>query len=171
MITHGKPAAEVEIDERAAHALLLDQHPDLAGLPLRHVDSGWDNVMFRLGDELALRFPRRKIAAALIEHEQTWLPAVARSLPLPVPVPLRVGQPGRGYPWRWSILPWLTGTTADQCAPRSDQAAMFGKFLASLHRPAPPDAPRNPYRGVPLRNRMDELMAGRIHSVERRLRC
>ena len=165
MITHGKPAAEIEIDERAAQALLHDQHPDLATLPLRHVDSGWDNVMFRLGDELALRFPRRKIAAALIEHEQTWLPAVAGSLPLPVPVPLRVGQPGRGYPWRWSVLPWLTGTTADECNPCGDQAGIFGEFLAALHRPAPPDAPRNPYRGVPLRSRMDETMAGRIRAV------
>jgi aminoglycoside phosphotransferase (APT) family kinase protein len=165
MITHGKPAAEVEIDERAVHALLLDQHPDLAQLPLRHVDSGWDNVMFRLGDELALRFPRRKIAAALIEHEQTWLPAVASSLPLPVPVPLRVGQCGRGYPWRWSVLPWLAGSTADQNRPQSDQAGIFGDFLAALHRPAPPDAPRNPYRGVPLRDRMDETMAGRINAV------
>jgi aminoglycoside phosphotransferase (APT) family kinase protein len=165
MITHGKPAAEVEIDAAAVHALLHDQHPDLATLPLRHVDSGWDNVMFRLGDELALRFPRRKVAAALIEHEQTWLPAVARSLPLPVPVPLRVGQPGRGYPWRWSVLPWLAETTADECQPRSDQAGVFGDFLAALHRPAPPDAPRNPYRGVALNSRMDETMAGRMRAV------
>jgi aminoglycoside phosphotransferase (APT) family kinase protein len=132
---------------------------------LRHVDSGWDNVMFRLGDELALRFPRRKLAAALIEHEQTWLPAVARFLPLPVPVPVRVGQPGRGYPWRWSVLPWLTGTTADECSPHGDQAGVFGEFLAALHRPAPPDAPRNPYRGVPLRDRMNEILTGRIRTV------
>src|SRR5918999_2495048 len=165
MITHGKPAAEIEVDERAAQALLHEQHPDLATLPLRHVNSGWDNVMFRLGDELALRFPRRKIAVALIEHEQTWLPAVASSLPLPVPVPLRVGQPGRGYPWRWSVLPWLTGTTADEFNPCGDHAGIFGEFLAALHRPAPPDAPRNPYRGVPLRSRMDETMAGRIRAA------
>jgi aminoglycoside phosphotransferase (APT) family kinase protein len=165
MIPHGKPAAEVEIDAGVARALLHDQHPDLAALPLRHVDSGWDNVMFRLGDELALRFPRRKIAAALIEHEQTWLPAVAASLPIPVPVPLRAGQPGRGYPWRWSVLPWLTGTTADECNPHSDQAGVFGNFLAALHRPAPADAPRNPLRGVPLRDRMNEILAERISRV------
>jgi aminoglycoside phosphotransferase (APT) family kinase protein len=32
-------------------------------------------------------------------------------------------------------------------------AVQLGAFLAALHRPAPPDAPANPYRGVPLADR------------------
>src|SRR5262249_44638323 len=74
-------------------ALLEDQHADLARLPLVEVASGWDNCLFRLGEDLAVRLPRRAIAAPLIKHEQRWLPELAARLPLPVPVPVRVGRP------------------------------------------------------------------------------
>lgn len=46
------------INEELVHALLRDQLPDLAGLPLRYVSRGWDNELWCLGDELAVRMPR-----------------------------------------------------------------------------------------------------------------
>ncbi|HEY6922682.1 MAG TPA: aminoglycoside phosphotransferase family protein [Steroidobacteraceae bacterium] len=149
----GTPAAEVKIDEPLILALLREQHPDLAHLPRVPVDAGWDNVMLRLGDSLCLRFPRRATAAALIEHEQTWLPGLSKSLPLATPVPLRVGLPGCGYPWRWSIVPWLAGEAADQSPPAASEATRLGEFLRALHTPAPAGAPLNPVRGVALEQR------------------
>jgi hypothetical protein len=68
----GTPAAEIEIDVRQARQLLAAQHPDLAGLSIVAIASGWDNQLLRLGDSLALRFPRRQFAAQLILHEQRW---------------------------------------------------------------------------------------------------
>jgi aminoglycoside phosphotransferase (APT) family kinase protein len=133
--------------------LLEDQHPDLAHLPVRLVDAGWDNAMFRLGDQLSVRLPRRKVAATLIEHEQTWLPRLANQLPIPVPTPYRIGKPAQGYPWRWSVLPWLPGVAADQQEPHANQATLFASFLRSLHVPAPFNAPPNAARGVPLNQR------------------
>ena len=130
-----------------ARALLADQHPDLAGLPIVHAEDGWDNVMFRLGGTLALRMPRRRAGGALILTEQRWLPQVAPQLPLPTPVPLRVGAPGRGYPFGWSVVPWLEGEPSDLAPPDADQGEALAGFLAALHRPAPADAPHNPYRG------------------------
>src|SRR5690349_17446964 len=103
----GTPVAEFAIDSAFVASLLTEQHPDLAHLPLREIDAGWDNAMFRLGDRLAVRLPRRTAAAPLIAHEQTWLPQLAPQLTLPIPAPYRVGVPARGYPWRWSVLPWL----------------------------------------------------------------
>ncbi len=153
MTASGTPTAEFALDAPFVAGLLADQHPDLAHLPLREVDAGWDNAMFRLGDELAVRLPRRAAAATLIEHEQTWLPQLANQLSLPVPVPYRVGTPAGGYPWRWSIVPWLQGKPADQSAPAAAQAEQFAAFLGSLHRPAPANAPTNTLRGVPLRQR------------------
>lgn len=140
------PASEIEINASLVHSLLAAQHPDLAHLPLHLVDAGWDNAMFRLGDQLGVRLPRRKIAATLIEHEQTWLPQLP-NLPIPVPIPYRLGHPGRGYPWKWNILPWLTGVTADQQEPNQDQTQRFVAFLRSLHVSAPPNAPSKPFRG------------------------
>ncbi len=92
------PAAEVAVDDGLVRRLLDEQHPDLAGLRLRLLANGWDNVVYRLGGELCVRLPRRQVAAVLVEHEQRWLPQLAPRLSLPIPAPLRVGAPADGYP-------------------------------------------------------------------------
>lgn len=149
----GIPRAEVTFDEARVRELLAAQHPDLAGMLLTEVSSGWDNAMFRVGESLAMRLPRRELAAALVLHEQLWLPRIAPQLRMPVPVPVRVGAPQGWYPWSWSIVRWIEGETADIAPPGDNQAEPFAEFLEALHRLAPPDAPRNPYRGVPLGQR------------------
>jgi aminoglycoside phosphotransferase (APT) family kinase protein len=160
------PAAEVDIDGELVRRLLADQHPDLAQRALVEVANGWDNVLFRLGDDLAVRLPRRRLAATLVEHEQRWLPVLAPSLPLPVPTPIRVGRPTGYYPWSWSILPWFEGgpAGADPAIDGPAAARDIGRFLAALHRPAPAEAPVNRWRGGPLtgrdrhlRRRLDDL--------------
>jgi aminoglycoside phosphotransferase (APT) family kinase protein len=160
-----KPAAEVEVTAALVRSLLGDQHPDLADRPLVELAAGWDNVLYRLGDDLVVRLPRRAASAPLILHEQRWLPDLAPALPVPVPVPVRTGRPGPRFPWAWSICPWIDGHIA--CHGPFDPEAMardLGAFLAALHRPAPAGAPRSPYRGVRLavrdatvRERIDRL--------------
>lgn len=162
------PPAEVEVDDALVHALLSEQHPDLASLPVRLVTNGWDNAVFRVGDELAVRLPRRALAAALVEHEQRWLPTLAPTLPLPIPAPVRRGAPSarHGYPWAWSVVEWFHGGIALDTPPADPLAAadVLGRFVAALHRPAPDDAPRNPYRGIALAQR-----TGLLHDAVRRL--
>jgi aminoglycoside phosphotransferase (APT) family kinase protein len=153
----GIPRAEMTFDESRVREMLVAQHPDLAQLSLTEVPSGWDNTMFRLGEHLAIRLPRRAAAAALVINEQRWLPQLAPGLPIMAPVPIRIGVPQGWYPWSWSIVPWIDGTTANIDAPREDQAEVFAEFLEKLHRPAPADAPRNPYRGVPLQQRESDF--------------
>ncbi|HET6965499.1 MAG TPA: aminoglycoside phosphotransferase family protein [Acidimicrobiales bacterium] len=151
------PDAEVPIDEDLVRRLLHDQHPDLAGLPLHLCDAGWDNVMWRLGDSLAVRLPRRQVAADLVVKEQRWLPELAPDLPLPVPVPLRKGRPDVAYPWYWSVVPWLDGSPGDR-TPITEvgaSATRLGAFLRAMHRPAPADAPYNPYRSGTVGSRAD----------------
>ncbi|PFG40015.1 aminoglycoside phosphotransferase (APT) family kinase protein [Georgenia soli] len=153
------PVAEVDVDESLVRHLLGEQHADLAALPLRLVANGWDNVLWRLGEDLAVRVPRRRQAAALVEHEQRWLPELAPRLPVPVPVPVRTGGPTAGYPWHWSVVPWLAGSPAAHvpAAERDATAEQLAEFVLALHIPAPPDAPHNPVRGVPLSSREDAV--------------
>ncbi|MFL6353601.1 MAG: phosphotransferase [Bryobacteraceae bacterium] len=138
------PAAEVQIDENLVRALIQAQYPEFAKLDISPADTGWDNAIFRLGTEFAVRLPRRAAAAELIRHEQTWLPTVANRLPIPVPSPLCIGVPGCGYPWFWSIVPWIKGEPADVSPPSPDQAARLAGFLRALHVKAPDEAPFNP---------------------------
>lgn len=151
------PDAEFPIDEALVRRLLEEQQPDLAGLPLLQADAGWDNIIWRLGDHLAVRMPRREIAAPLIEHEQRWLPVLAERLPLPVPVPLRKGHPTGYYRWYWSVVPWLEGRPGDVEAVTDigPSGERLGRFLAALHRPAPVEAPYNPFRSGPVDSRTE----------------
>jgi aminoglycoside phosphotransferase (APT) family kinase protein len=152
MTVGSKPSSEVVVNPSLVQALLHEQHPDLAHLAPVKVAEGWDNVLFRLGGELAVRLPRRAASAVLIEHEQRWLPGLSRRLPVPVPVPVRVGVPSRTFGWPWSVVRWLPGQSLLETA--SPELAATGaeleRFLRALHQPAPLDAPRNPWRGVPL---------------------
>ena len=161
------PVAEVTLTEQDVRTLLREQHPDLAHLPLSVLANGWDNVLMRLGEDLLVRLPRREAAARLVEHEQRWLPELAPHLPLPVPLPVRTGRPSAGYPWSWSITRFLPGETASAPPAEGGQIAEeLGHFLAQLHRPAPADAPRNPFRGVPLRERDERFRDNLGHVSE-----
>lgn len=150
-----KPNADVSIDSDLVRALLSAQHPELAGLELRFADDGWDNAVYRLGPDLAVRLPRRASAHSLLLNELRWLPFLAPRLPVQVPVPARGGKPGEGYPYHWAIMPWFDGVSAASTGPdtRDGYAAELAAFFRALHVPAPADAPKNPVRGVPLKDR------------------
>ena len=149
----GIPPAEVQIDGALVGALIREQFPQYAGRPLQHLASGWDNVVVRLGSDLLVRLPRREVAASLIEHEQQWLPVLARRLPMPVPAPIHVGRPSPRFPWPWSIARWIPGESADVSDLQGEEALRLAAFLKALHQPAPDVAPANPVRGVPLATR------------------
>ncbi|WP_419940573.1 aminoglycoside phosphotransferase family protein [Candidatus Palauibacter sp.] len=157
MPSPGVPEPELRIDERLVADLLRAQHPDLADLPIHERHSGCDNVTYRLGDDLAVRLPRRSVAVELTIKEQTWLPSLARQLPVAVPVPLRVGVPGEEFPWPWSVVLWISGTTADLEPLGVAEGARVADFLAALHTIASPGAPTNPFRGGPLRDRAGDV--------------
>jgi aminoglycoside phosphotransferase (APT) family kinase protein/GNAT superfamily N-acetyltransferase len=158
------PPADVDTSPEVVAALLRAQHPDLAHRPLAPAEEGWDNVTHRLGDDLAVRLPRRASAAGLLANEQRWLPEIAPRLPLPVPAPVRTGAPGAGYPYPWSVVPWFAGDPADRAPLATMEGATLGRFLAALHHRAPDDAPRNPVRGGPFAERA-ELARDRLRAL------
>jgi aminoglycoside phosphotransferase (APT) family kinase protein len=161
MAVNRMPAAEVEVSADLVRRLLSGQHPDLAALPVEFLANGWDNELYRAGDELVARLPRRVLGAQIIKNEQRWLPGLAPKLPLPIPVPDRIGVPGCGYPYSWSVVPYLPGVPAAQASSfdAAGVAAAVGGFLGALHAPAPADAPANPFRGVPLAARAGTFAA------------
>lgn len=132
------------IDAALAARLLVAQFPQWAGLPLtRVVPGGSDHVIFRLGDELAVRLPSHQGAIGQAAKEARWLPRLAPLLPVAVPVPVAVGEPGDGYPWPWSVSRWLGGQTAtvEALGDSPEAAVQLAGFLAALERFAPDDVP------------------------------
>ncbi|MEU4480576.1 aminoglycoside phosphotransferase family protein [Micromonospora sp. NPDC023966] len=150
--------SEFRFEQDLVHALLREQHPDLADLELRDVAGGWDNQQWRLGPELAVRMPRTARAPILLRTEQKWLPFLAERLPLPTPVPMRTGEPSELFEHTWTIARWVEGEPADHTPITSaDSAKTLAGFLRALHQPAPADAPANPTRGIPLAGMRDDL--------------
>lgn len=151
-----EPIAEVDISAGLIEHLVRSQCPELAG-EVRIVAHGWDNVVARLGQDYVVRMPRRELAAGLIANEARWLPHIGPMVPVDVPEPVFAGRPDGDYPWAWLIARWLPGrpVTAVPVDRRALIAAELGSAHAALHRPAPPDAPANPYRGGPLSERVE----------------
>ncbi|MEV7391111.1 aminoglycoside phosphotransferase family protein [Streptomyces sp. NPDC091215] len=149
--------SKIEITAELVHDLLKDQHPDLAGLPIREVAGGWGNQMWRLGDELAVRMPRTEDAPDLLRKECRWLPVVAPRLPLPVPTPVRIGEPSARFPRPWSIMTWVHGEPLDYTSiSRGNHAAdTLAGFLRALHVEAPAEAPDSSDRGAHPKNCTD----------------
>lgn len=155
--------AEVEITAELVRDLLRDQHPDLADHHVRLGARGWDNQLWRLGDDLAVRLPWATGSAdALLRKEYAWVPGLAPRLPLPIPVPQRLGEPSERFPRPWIVTTWVPGEPADRApATRAVHAAnTLAAFLTALHRPAPAGAPSGRGRGGPLREQAEGFSHG-----------
>lgn len=145
------------VDDALVRRLVAAQFPQWADLAVRPIArSGWDNRSFHLGEHMIVRLPSALDYAVQVEKEHWWLPRLAPLLPLPIPVPLAMGEPTRGYPWRWSVYRWLEGETAtpERIADLRDFARTLAQFLIDLQCIDPTDGPapgaHNFYRGGSL---------------------
>jgi aminoglycoside phosphotransferase (APT) family kinase protein len=165
-------ADEVHTDIRLVRSLIAAQFPQWADLAIQTVPSwGTDNALYRLGDDMVVRLPRRQKNTAQLEKERRWLPRLAPFLPLSVPVAFAVGEAAEGYPFAWSVYPWLEGqaATVERIADLGQAATDLAHFIAALRRFDPTDGPppgaHNSFRGVPLATR-DEATRNAIASLE-----
>ncbi|MBN2176337.1 MAG: phosphotransferase [Demequinaceae bacterium] len=161
------PPAEVDINPALIQKLLSDQHSDLADLPLGDRFEGWDNVTIRLGEHLAIRMPRIEAAVPLLERELRWLPEIGEGWEFGAPLPIRIGEPGRDYPWPWCVVPWFDGVDGAVEPLVGEGAEDLGHALRQVHVPAPADAPHTPWRTTPLAERASEVMTN-IESFDSR---
>ncbi|GLZ80121.1 aminoglycoside phosphotransferase [Actinorhabdospora filicis] len=131
-----------EITTELAARLVAAQFPQWAHLPVTSVDrQGHDNRTFRLGGELSVRLPTDEGYVAAVSKEDTWLPHIARHLPVAVPEPVAVGVPGPDYPFPWAVRRWLPG--ADLLGADTDDVAIAGQLgdLLTALRAVPAEGP------------------------------
>jgi aminoglycoside phosphotransferase (APT) family kinase protein len=148
----------ITVDTEQVRRLVGQQFPQWASLTVQPVaNGGWDNWTFHLGAGMLVRLPSASEYALAVDKEHRWLPVLAPRLPLPVPVPLGRGEPGAGYPYSWSVYPWLGGEPAS--AGRIGDPVRFAVdlagFLTALRSIDPAGGPRpgkhNWFRGGTLR--------------------
>jgi len=135
---------ELDIDDGLVGALLAEQFPEWSDLPLERAGDGTVNVIYRLGEDMSIRLPRR---AAKDDTEERVLDRLATALPVDIPHVVARGMPGRGYPWTWWVVSWLDGELPTEPLPAEDLAA----FVVSLQSVDAADGPEPAGgRGKPL---------------------
>ncbi|MFG1712918.1 aminoglycoside phosphotransferase family protein [Micromonospora sp. NPDC049203] len=148
---------EIPVDEGVVRALLTEQRPEWAALPVTPAGGGTDNTMYRLGTDLLVRLPRTAENSTALRKEQRWLPRLAPLLPVRVPEPLYAGTPGAAFPLPWSVLRWIPGdevrpgTVGDWTALGTDLAMFVRHLHAADLLGATRAGPLGGYRGGSLR--------------------
>lgn len=130
---------EVHVDEWTVRQLLDEQFPQWRARPVVKVQTmGTVNTIFRIGSDLAARFPLvaqdpdqarlRLIAEANAARE------FAAASTVPTTEPVALGEPGEGYPLPWSVQTWLPGhdATVEDPAASIEFASDLAALIASL---------------------------------------
>lgn len=131
--------------------LLGAQHPQWADLPVTPVaEAGTDHALFRVGDDLVARLPVIGWADGQSAAEAAWWPRLAPALPVDVSIPVALGVPDDGYPFSWSVNPWLPGGRPDAGTDRRQLALDLAAFVVALRGCDATGAPPTRSRGLPL---------------------
>ncbi|WP_198025424.1 phosphotransferase [Brachybacterium phenoliresistens] len=124
---------------------------------------GWDNDMWHVGTlddgtRVVLRRPYRELGRWALQQEIAALRTMVPCAEFATPQLLAVlGEDEPAGPA--SLMTWLEGEVVADVLQRRDAgeasrpARLLAGALAQLHRPAPAEHPRSPYRGVPLASR------------------
>ncbi|MDQ1084515.1 MULTISPECIES: aminoglycoside phosphotransferase family protein [Microbacterium] len=160
------------IDEALVRALVREQFPQWAGLPVAAVrESGNDHRTFRLGDALVARLPADLGFVPQVAKEQKYLPFLAPHLPVPIPAVAGVGRASALFPAPWSVYGWLAGIRPDTVRVRDDVALAerLAHVLVALRRtdatggPAP--GQHSAFRGDPV-SQWDEQVTRRFDLLD-----
>lgn len=128
-------ADQLSVFLETVRELVDAQFPTWRRLSMRPIASqGTVNAIFRIGDQLAARFP---LQPGDVGATRRWLEAeadAARELVgrtrFPTPEPVAIGEPGAGYPLPWSVQTWVPGVVATDKDP--GESVRFAHDLAEF---------------------------------------
>lgn len=132
-------ADQHEVGLDTVRRLISAQFPGWSGLAVRPVvGEGTVNAIFRVGDELAARFPLRgagvETVRARLDAEASALAEFDEAVSFPASRCVAIGGPGEGYPLPWSVRTWIPGEVATPTglAGSAEFAADIATLIAAL---------------------------------------
>jgi aminoglycoside phosphotransferase (APT) family kinase protein len=130
---------QVPIDADIVRRLIDDQFPEYRHAPIEQLGTlGTVNAIFRIGTDVAARFPLRAMdpieCAAMLRREAAAMTQFAKHSPFATPRPLGLGQPGSLYPMPWAVQSWIEGdvATPNGLATSTAFARNIANLIASL---------------------------------------
>lgn len=127
---------QLHVDEAIVQQLVAAQFPQWRDEPVHRIVGGTVNAIFRIGENIAARFPLNpgdpSELSMELRNEATAMGELATVIQAPAPAHIAHGAAGDEYPLPWSVQSWLPGTVAtpDSVA----RSALFTEDLVSLLR-------------------------------------
>lgn len=132
--------SDINITDDFARKMIERQFSELAPVEIKCIGEGWDNKVFLVNEKYIFRFPHRKIAATLIERENSVLKHLQSILNLKIPNPIYIGMPNADYPYHiqgYQIIDGVSGChaalTLSERISSIKKLAIFLKKLHSIH--------------------------------------
>lgn len=129
----------IDVTPEQVVKLVADQLPHLAGLEVTDVKAaGTVNAIYRIGPDVAARFPLREADPARLTNqlraEMSAANEFSEACTVAAPEPLHLGQPGHGYPLPWTAQSWLPGNVATptSCENSTSLADDLGRLIGEL---------------------------------------
>ena len=124
-------AGQLAVSPQTVRELVDGQFPGWQGLAIKAVNApGTVNAIFRIGEQLAARFPLQPGDAETVRRRLESEASASRELAgrtrFATPEPVAVGEPGAGYPLPWSVQTWLPGVTAIAEDPSGPSSRRWG---------------------------------------------
>lgn len=128
-------ADQLTVPAGTVRALVDEQFPQWRTLPIRGIAAqGTVNAIFRIGGELAARFPLKPgdygATRGWLESEAAAGRELAGRTRFRTPEPVALGEAGAGYPLPWLVQTWLPGVVATDEDPGG--SAAFADDLAEF---------------------------------------
>jgi len=128
---------DIIVDDDIVRKTIEAQFKELAPIELKFISEGWDNKIYLVNRNLIFRFPRRKIAANLIERENAILKYLPDIVNLKVPTPTYLGEPTPEYPYTFHGYPIIKGKSGCHAklteSERVNSIEKLALFLKSIH--------------------------------------
>lgn len=139
----------VPTDDEVA-SMVFAQFPALTGREIGRRYTMHDHVTVRIGDDYGVLIPTIPGQDHLYARVTGLLAPLLPEWTFPVSAPIATGQPDGRIPYHWTLVPWLSGSTA-AFVPLHDQSAQaLGDAIRQIHVTAPHDAPANPVTSAAL---------------------
>ncbi len=136
-------------DDQVA-AMVFDQFPALAGREIGRRYVMPDHLTVRIGDDYGVLMPNIPGQDHLYARVADLLEPLLPLWTFPYSAPIGTGVPQGDFPYHFTLVKWISGSTAAFVPLHDASAQMLGDALRQLHRPAPADAPTSPLTSLTL---------------------
>ena len=137
-------------------AMVFDQFPALAGREIGRRYLMQDHLTVRIGDDYGVLMPIIPGQDHLYARVGDLVGPLLPTWSFPYSAPISTGEPQGTFPYHFTLVKWLSGSTAAFVPLHDGSAQMLGDALRQIHRAAPPSAPSNPITSATLASQEGE---------------